>query len=294
MIVWLIASLPRNRTPKITWNNKKRPWLYQMEKMTRPAKHSSAPTSFPWQFKYWLNFRKKKTLENNKRKDCMLPASTIYSSCSQRQGNGKSKINNACCMDELGSPALSLGNGADEAREAVGSGLSSQLEIPPIQCALGRGGVERWLQLSHPNCFQAFCSYFIYFYWALLSHDEPCVSFLWFTMYFRPIMGLPRWKIHESNEFHVWVPHFGPLDLAIADLGCGDPARPLGELKAPVVPEATVGAVTVLLGIVLGELGMVLGEPGMELVPGLALAALAWLAIVCTDLWLTWQDHQER
>lgn len=90
------------------------------------------------------------------------------------------------------------------------------------------------------------------------------------------------------------MPHFGPLDLAIADLGCGDPARPLGELKAPVVPEATVGAVTVLLGIVLGELGMVLGEPGMELVPGLAFAALAWLAIVCTDLWLTWQDHQER
>jgi len=109
-----------------------------MEKMTRPAKHSSAPTSFPWQFKYWLNFRKKKTLENNKRKDCMLPASTIYSSCSQRQGNGKSKINMACCMDELGSPALSLGNGADEASEAVGSGLSSQLEIPPIQCAFGR------------------------------------------------------------------------------------------------------------------------------------------------------------
>ena len=45
------------------------------------------------------------------------------------------------------------------------------------------------------------------------------------------------------------------------------------------------GAVTVLVGIVLGELGMVLGEPGM---------ALAWLWIVCTDLWLTWQDHKSR
>ena len=236
-MVWLIASLPWNRTPKIAWNNKKRPWLYQMEKMTRPAKHSSAPTSFPWQFKYWLNFRKMKTLENksswwaNKRKDCMLPASTIYSSCSQRQGNGKSKMNKACCMDELGSPALSLGNGADEAREAVGSGLSSQLEIRPIQCAFGRGGVERCLQLSHPSRFQALWSYNEATYLLLLGIIEPCVSFLCFTMNFRPIMGCLSVKIHEWKTHQRLSATLLALGFGHRRLGLWRPCTPTGRAQ---------------------------------------------------------------